>query len=148
MGVFLAIVVSVGLVGATVLIHYEALQGIHQLLSQLAVVPRRKVLLVIGGILSAHLVEICLYAFAYLMMHHQLDLGSLAGRVQGGWLDFFYFSASTYATLGLGDVAPLGPMRIVAGIEAVNGLVLIGWSTSYTYLTISNSWQGNGGTTV
>ena len=147
MGVFLAIVLTLGLVSATVLIHYEALRGIHGLLPQMAVLPRRKVLLVIGGILSAHLVEICLYALAYFMMH-EFGLGTLGGTLDGGWLDFFYFSASTYATLGLGDVAPRGAMRVVAGIESLNGLVLIGWSASFTYLTIREGWDPGGDSTV
>jgi hypothetical protein len=32
-------------------------------------------------------------------------------------------------------------MRIVAGIESLNGLVLIGWSASFTYLTMERFWD-------
>ena len=31
-------------------------------------------------------------------------------------------------------------MRLVAGVESLNGLVLIGWSASFTYLTMEEFW--------
>jgi hypothetical protein len=64
----------------------------------------------------------------------------------GGFVDFFYFSITCYTTLGLGDVFPSGAMRIVAGIEALNGFVLIGWSTSFTYLAMERFWKEAGPT--
>jgi len=147
MGVFLAVVLTLVLVGATVLIHYEVLRGIPRLVPHLSIPARGQILVVIGGIFFAHLVEICLYALAFFLMHNQVGLGSIAGEVSGGWLDFFYFSASTYSTLGVGDVFPKGPLRVVAGIESLNGLVLIGWSASFTYLAMEQSWERRGGPT-
>ncbi len=32
-------------------------------------------------------------------------------------------------------------MRIVAGIEALTGLLLIAWSASFTYLTMERLWS-------
>jgi hypothetical protein len=79
------------------------------------------------------------------MMHDRFGLGSIDGEVSGTWLDFFYFSVSTYTTLGVGDVVPIGPLRVVAGIESLTGLVLIGWSASYTYLVMEHTWKRNDG---
>ena len=31
-------------------------------------------------------------------------------------------------------------MRLLTGIEALNGLVLIGWSASFTYLAMEEFW--------
>jgi hypothetical protein len=76
-------------------------------------------------------------------MQTQLQVGSLAGHLEGGTLDFFYFSIATYTTLGIGDLHPSGAMRLVAGIESLNGLVLIGWSASFTYLTMEEFWGTN-----
>ena len=45
-----------------------------------------------------------------------------------------------YTTLGIGDLHPNGVMRLVAGVESLNGLVLIGWSASFTYLTMEEFW--------
>lgn len=52
-----------------------------------------------------------------------------------------YFSASTYASLGLGDIAPLGDFRMLAVVEVLNGLVLIGWTISFTYLAMETFWS-------
>ena len=52
-----------------------------------------------------------------------------------------YFSAETYTSLGFGDVTPLGPIRLLAGVEALNGLLLIGWSASYTFIAMERFWQ-------
>lgn len=69
-----------------------------------------------------------------------LGEGSLAGHIEGGLLDYFYFSMATYTTLGIGDLHPSGVMRLVAGVESLNGLVFIGWSASFTYLTMEEFW--------
>jgi len=53
----------------------------------------------------------------------------------------FNFSAETYTTIGLGDTYPLGPLRLITGIEALNGLLLIGWSASFTYLAMQKFWN-------
>lgn len=53
----------------------------------------------------------------------------------------FNFSAETYTTIGLGDIYPLGPLRLITGIEALNGLLLIGWSASFTYLAMQKFWD-------
>lgn len=148
MGVLLASVLTLVLVSATVLIHYEVLRWTNRLVPELALSTRTRILVVIGSILFAHLAEICVFALAYFMMHDRLGLGSIAGEVSGRWLDFFYFSASTYTTLGVGDVVPTGALRVVAGVESLTGLVLIGWSASYTYLTMQQSWDDSGPATL
>ena len=51
-----------------------------------------------------------------------------------------YFSLVTYTSLGYGDIAPLGPARLLAGIESLIGLGLIAWSASFTYLEMQRHW--------
>jgi hypothetical protein len=43
--------------------------------------------------------------------------------------------------LGLGDIAPLGPVRLLAGVEALNGLLMIAWTASFTYLSMEKFWS-------
>jgi hypothetical protein len=74
-------------------------------------------------------------------MHEHLGLGTVAGEFSGSAVDYFYFSATTYSTLGVGDLFPTGAIRLVAGIEALTGFVLIGWSASFTYLSMQRSWD-------
>jgi len=58
-----------------------------------------------------------------------------------GLLDAVYFSSMTYSTVGFGDVVPVGPIRLVAGTEGLIGLLLIGWSASFTYLEMERFWR-------
>ncbi len=67
-------------------------------------------------------------------------MGSLHGQLSHAWPSFLYFSAETYTSLGFGDVFPVGEMRLIAGMEALTGLLMIGWTTSYTYLEMQRHW--------
>jgi hypothetical protein len=80
-----------------------------------------------------------LYALAYLVMEH-FGAGSFSGEFAGSLHDYLYFSATSYTSLGLGDVYPHGAIRLVTGVEALNGLVMIGWSASYSYLVMERLW--------
>jgi hypothetical protein len=136
-----ALVAALALVGSAVIIHYESLRAITILTSHLTIPHRALSLVVIAGVLLAHLLEICVFAAGFFLMHEHLGLGSVAGQFNGSALDYFYFSATTYSTLGVGDLFPTGPIRLVAGIEALTGFVLIGWSASFTYLSMQKSWD-------
>ena len=58
----------------------------------------------------------------------------------GGALETFdqamYFSLVTYTSLGYGDVTVTGGWRLVAGCEALSGLLLVGWSTALLVLVL------------
>lgn len=41
---------------------------------------------------------------------------------------------------------PTSHTRMIAGVEALNGLLLIGWSASFTYLAMERYWPLHGGT--
>ena len=59
-----------------------------------------------------------------------------------GYLDYVYFSAITNTTVGFGDFVPSGPVRFLAGMGALTGLVLITWSASFTFLEMQRYWDG------
>lgn len=42
-----------------------------------------------------------------------------------------YFSTTTFATVGFGDIVLDKSWRMLAALEGVNGFLLIGWSTAY-----------------
>ncbi len=44
-----------------------------------------------------------------------------------------YFSIVTYTTLGYGEITLSAPSRILSGIEAMNGVLLLGWSTTMMF---------------
>lgn len=62
-----------------------------------------------------------------------------------GPTDILYFSLVTYTSLGYGDIAPLGPARLLAGIESLIGRGLIAWSASFTYLEMQHHWCARAG---
>ena len=66
---------------------------------------------------------------------------NLAGAVDGSFLDHLYFSTACYTSLGLGDLYPLGTLRLIAGVEALNGLILITWSASFAFLVMQRRWR-------
>jgi hypothetical protein len=140
MPVAISLTISLFLIIATVLLHYELLQFASTLPARLSIPTRPRILVVIAVVLAAHLIEASLYASAFYAMQAHFGLGALVGHLEGNILDYFYFSIATYTTLGIGDLHPSGAMRFIAGVEALNGLVLIGWSASFTYLTMEDLW--------
>lgn len=131
------------LIALTTLIHYEVLQGLHMGLPRLRIPNRTKLLVVIFVAFLAHAVEITLYGASLFALVHYLDVGALHGERATTFIECLYFSAETYTSLGLGDIAPLGPVRLLAGVEALNGLLLIAWSASFTYLSMEKFWPSN-----
>lgn len=136
MSTFYALLIAFVLVLTTVFIHYEALTTSWPVHTGAVATLRVHMVRLLGGIFIAHLTEASLYAVVYYVMHGHLGLGTIDGALTQSLTDYFYFSITSYTTLGFGDVYPTGPLRIVAGIESLNGVVLIGWSTSYTYLAM------------
>lgn len=67
--------------------------------------------------------------------------GILVGPA-GSWrTSCLYFSAETYTSLGFGSLTPVGPGRLLAGVEALTGLLLIGRSASFTYISMERFWN-------
>ena len=103
-------------VGVCVLVHYEALRLTSLLIPRLSIPPRSKVLVVITTVFLAHLVEVVVFAIAYRLMQPLRQLGEIAGHFSRDPIDYFYFSISSFTTLGIGDLFPHGAYRIVAGV--------------------------------
>ncbi len=136
----LATIFAIGLVVTSVLIHYEALRMTSDLIPRLLIRPQQRILVVLGAIMLVHVCVIGLFAISYYVMS-AIGIGSMHGEFQGDALDYFYYSATTYTTLGIGDVYAQGHMRIVSGIESLTGLVMISWSASFTYLQMERFWE-------
>ncbi len=136
----IALVTTVALVVAVVLLHYEVLLHASRLAERMTIPPRRRILIIIGAAFLTHLAEIALFAGAYWLMQLRPSLGTIGGEHEGGPIDFLYFSTTMYTTLGVGDVAATGLMRVPAGIELLVGLVLITWTASFSYLAMERFW--------
>lgn len=138
---------SVLLVSASWLLTYEVLGYVWNLLPRLFIRRRLKVMLIGIPIFFVHIAGIWLYALAYFIIENFTSYGSVigSGRQPGvnleSFLDCLYFSSATYSSLGFGDLIPTGNLRMLMAAEVLNGLVLIGWTASFTYLAMEKFWM-------
>lgn len=129
------------LVALTTLVHYEVLRALNTGLSKLNIPSRSKLLVVIFTTFLAHAMEMGMYGLSIFGLIQYADLGNLTGLAGFSLANCLYFSAETYTSLGFGDLTPVGPIRLLAGAEALNGLLLIGWSASFAYIAMERFWQ-------
>jgi hypothetical protein len=134
------IVVGLLLLVATTVLHYEVLRLLSFSIARLAIQPRAKLLVVVFGTFVSHALHVVLYALGYALLADVIGLGTLAGG-SDTFIDYVYFSAETYTSLGFGDLMPIGPLRLIAGVETLNGLLLIGWSASFIYISMERFWS-------
>ena len=86
------------------------------------------------GVFFCHTVVVWMYGLAFWLLVEKFHFGALTGDFPSGhFFTYIYFSATTYSSLGFGDIVGHGPVRFLTGVEAINGLILIGWSVTYTY---------------
>ncbi|GAA4869783.1 potassium channel family protein [Luteimonas vadosa] len=138
----IVVATTVAVVALAVMLHYEGLSALSKRRpSNDAQLGHRGVVVVVLWLFALHVAEIWLFGLAYWMLVAKLGLGGISGSTDTGLLEAVYLSATTYSTVGFGDVAPTGPIRFLAGTEALVGLMMITWSASYTYLEMSRRWR-------
>jgi hypothetical protein len=139
----LAVVLVTGaVVLACILLHYEVFSMLQKFLAGLhSRVRRRRILLLIGGLLALHIAEVWLFGFGYYLLIGEQSASQLVGSHDGDLLELVYFSAVVYTTLGLGDLVPAGAIRFMSGTEALTGFLLITWSASFTFLEMQRFWK-------
>jgi len=125
----LAACVIVQSAGMLMLIHWLA--GVRQVLESPNVFRRVGLLLrVFVWVVFLHLIQVVLWAFVF------LRAGELPNPETA-----VYFSLVTYTTIGFGDVV-LGPgWRVLAGIEGLTGIVLVGWSTAFVFAIVNRMYE-------
>ncbi len=77
-------------------------------------------------IIFLHLVEIAIWAVFYWWTKAMPDIQSAV-----------YFSSATYTTTGYGDLVLQPHWRLLAGIEALTGILMAGWSTGFFFAFVS-----------
>lgn len=129
----------------TVVTHYEGVHWLARRYSRRQVSrsgDRRAMLSIMFSLLALHAIEIWYYGLAYWGLLRIPGTGHVAGEHGVDTLfDAIYLSATTYSTLGFGDLSPIGAIRMVSGMESLTGLLLITWSASFTYLEMSRLWS-------
>lgn len=120
MVVLTVLIHGIGLAGLGRAVRLEAREEAEHHIGSMSV---RGILTTIGtvvGLFMLHGIEVWAYGLLY------LELGAV-----GRMADAMYFSTMTYGTLGYSDTLLSDDWRLVAAIEGINGLLLIGWSTAF-----------------
>ena len=133
--------VNLFVIGIAVVIHYEFLHQVTLLMPRVRIPHRFRIVMGVFVALTAHAVEVWIFAISFFLMHHADGWGHLQGNFNGSLLDCVYFSFTTFTTLGTGDIEPFGDLRYLTGLESLTGLVLITWSASFLYLEMTRYWD-------
>jgi hypothetical protein len=136
-GLVLALLVSC----LAVLIHYEALRRISVSVIDRPGASRLRILLVIFGVLAAHVFEAGLFAGGFWLGAEVLHFGRFVGAAPRDAFQYYSFALETYTTQSVGDLYPVGGLRLLASVEPLVGLILIGWSTSLTFMAMRRDWR-------
>ncbi|HTQ99504.1 MAG TPA: ion channel [Candidatus Acidoferrum sp.] len=137
----LVIVAAFLLLIATTVLHYEVLGGLNAALPQLRIPNRAKLLVVMFAAFFVHAIEITLYGLVFYAISRWLDAGAISSGGGSLLASCMFFSAETFTALGFVDITPAGAVRLLVGVEGLNGLLLIGWSASFTYLAMERFWN-------
>lgn len=129
------------LVATTVFVHYEALERLNYRMPNWRLQPRPRILALIVSIMAVHVIEIWIFGIGIYASARNPGLGQIVGIESLRLLDAVYLSATTYTTIGYGDLTPVGPIRLIMGTEALTGFVLLTWSASFTYLEMQRYWR-------
>ncbi|MBN8459046.1 MAG: two pore domain potassium channel family protein [Verrucomicrobia bacterium] len=81
---------------------------------------------IVFGLLLLHLTQILVWAAVY--------------QWEGCFADFgtaFYYSTTSYSTVGYGDVIPSAKWRTMGAVEAVIGILMFGWSTGALFTCVN-----------
>ena len=139
--------ITVGATGSVVVIcvilHYECLRLMSVWLPRPKHHHRRRIIILIFGLLSLHIAEIWIFGVAYFGLLSSGNMGELIGMGEISIWNCVYYSATTFTTVGFGDIVPQGAIRFVTGTEAIAGLTFITWSASYTLMEMLKFWKNS-----
>ena len=127
-----AITVVIHAVGSTLLVrhivrHYADEHGWRPGMAIIVLIKAVLVLVIL------HVLEIMLWAGSYILILPADELTSFEQAV--------YFSFVTFTTLGYGDITLSESWRMLSGIEALNGILLIGWTTAMLFAVVQRIWR-------
>lgn len=137
----LVVVLTLALVLASVVGHYEGLNWLSRRLARREGRRRPRVLYAVFGSLGLHVGQIGLFGLAIWVLLQLPGAGAVVGMGEAMLLDSLYLSAETFSTVGFGDVAPAGPIRFLIAAESVIGLMLIAWSATFTFFEMERNWR-------
>jgi hypothetical protein len=86
------------------------------------------------------LMSLVAYLETVLWAYFYVTVGALPS-----YQDALYFSIVTFTTLGYGDFVLAPPWRVLGAVEAVNGIILFGWTTAIIVASVQRVFSIRGG---
>lgn len=128
---FLPIIISLSILSATILVHgwgsiflvqylfkrYNNVERAWSFGRSMRILSSAAVFLVV-----LHFIEIMIWAILFLIIPNVEAITTMEQAI--------YFSMVTYTTVGYGDLVLTPYWRIMSGFEAMNGILLFGWSSA------------------
>lgn len=121
-------------VGLALLGRYLRLEARDEMSRHVPALSRRTLaftLVLVLALFALHGVEIWSYALLFMSLG---AIGDLETAV--------YFSTIAYAGIGFDDAYITPAWRLVSGIEGVNGVLLMGWSTAFFVTVVTRLGAG------
>lgn len=111
---------------------FEVLKKYHKKIQQHKNPKTAIRLLVFTGFFMTllHIAQSSCWAVLYLLLPQVTEFQTFESA--------FYFSLVTFTTLGYGDITIGTEHRVLSGLEAINGILLIGWSTALMFSVFQN----------
>ena len=82
---------------------------------------------VVAVLTAAHMIEVAIWALVYSLL-----------EVTPGDVSSFYFALVNFTTLGYGDAVPVDRWKLMGPATAMNGVLLLGWSTAVIFAVLSS----------
>jgi Ion channel len=128
---------AIALVATTMWIHATGIAVLLRVFMKLRVRPPVRawaliliLLRMIWWLILLHLIEIAVWAFLYSWQ------GCLP-NVEAA----FYFSGTTYTSVGYGDLVLAKPWRLLGPLESLTGILMCGLSTGFFFVIVSRMYQ-------
>lgn len=128
-----AVTVVIHAFGSTLVLRYLAWQRIAMDTVRGTLRVARILIGTVLLLVVLHVIEIMIWALAYRNLLPDNELQSFEEAV--------YFSFVTFTTLGYGDISLTGVWRVMSGVEALNGILLVGWSSATLFAVVQRIWQ-------
>lgn len=136
-----AVSVSLATIFACVFVHYETLRLLSRATRRRTSNARRVLFVTIACLIAIHLSEIAIFGLAFFASVKWLSLGSFVDTHSMAAIDYFYYAAETYSSLGYGDIYPLGDIRLLASITPLIGILLLGWSSAFLFSLVQSNGE-------
>lgn len=126
----MALVLGTVLLAILGVFHHFALRGVGRVIPDKS--TNRAPLIAFMGLALVHLVEIAGYASFYFWADGLL-WPTMFGTGFDGWVDYAYFSAVNFTTLGYTDLQIERNARLVSALQSLGGFMVLTWSATYLY---------------